>query len=358
MLGADCWKSDYDLSLKLYDEAAKSAYCISDFTSVDNCMKAILKNATSILHTVGIVSLKIKHFNDVRKFQDALDTAMSILEKIGEDTNYAQSEAMLITDVNRAKELVQEKSLDEISKMKEMNDEYKLATMAILSEILSSVYFINPQLYFRISLRMVFLTFEYGVCKFSALGFSALGSALCSKGSSMMDSFPYQVGKLSILFLENVYVKELAPWVYGCFYGLVHPFYASIHDSIDRYLDIFRVNLEIGCHIGTTVSASTYCAYAFLGGKNLEKLKCDIDEFDETLPIKTKPHLAIHQAIINLLGLGEKGNSLALLSGKVFQYQNLVDDRTVPVFDLARIFVTCCMVRSMKLVYFVSLDMS
>ena len=98
LLGADCWKFNYDLSLNLHNSTAKASYCISNFTSLRDCMEAVLKNASSVLHTVQVHALKIKYYNDKRKFQDALDTAICILDKIGENTNYSQSEEMYNLD--------------------------------------------------------------------------------------------------------------------------------------------------------------------------------------------------------------------------------------------------------------------
>ena len=342
MLSVDCWESDYSLSLELHNTKAKSAYCILNHTSLSNCMEAILKNASSVLHTVQVYSLKIKHYNDKRMFQDSLDTAICILNKIGENINYSHSEAITYLEAVKASDLLCTQSQHhEISEMKQMEDEYKLATMAILHDILPSLYFIKPQLYFYISLRMVHLTLEYGVSKYSSLGFCALGSALISKGSKM-DIFPYHLGKLSITLLKQVKMKEFVPSVYIFFYGFINPFYASIHDSIDPYLYTYKVSLEIGNRQGAIASASTYCTCAFLSGKNLEKVKDYIIDIGDKLVIKIKPYLAMHQAILNLLG--ENECNPALLSGQVFDYKS-IDINTVQGSDGGRIFLYCCMVR-------------
>ena len=127
-----------------------------------------------------------------------------------------------------------------------MQDESKLAIMTILSNALASQLFMNPQIYCLVSLRMVNLTLQYGISKESSLGFIALGTALCTKFSSMVDRFPYKLGKLAIMLLDKVYVKEFIPWVYGPFYGLINPFYNSVHESVENYLVVFKASLEVG----------------------------------------------------------------------------------------------------------------
>jgi len=212
LLGDDGWKLDYDLSLKLHSAAAKSAYCIGNVTCMDVCVESVFENALSLLHTLEAFKIIIKCYNDKRKFQDALDAAISILHKIGENVNYTESEEVCNLEVEKVKSLLKGKSQDELPKMKKMKDEHKLATMSIMGEVLPSLYFVNPQLFFRISLQMVVLTLENGVSKFSSFGFSALGSALCYKEKNRMDNFPYHLGKLSITLVENAHEKELVPW--------------------------------------------------------------------------------------------------------------------------------------------------
>ena len=131
--------------------------------------------------------------------------------------------------------------------------------------------------------------------------------------------------------------------VYASYYGLISPFFASIHYSVDPYLHTFKNCLEIGSYVGATVSASSYCVYAFLSGNNLTKLKEHIDEIQDVLRIKTKAHLAVHQAVLNLLGL-ENQEKPALLTGKFFDYSR-IGDSGMQGCDVARISVTCCMVR-------------
>ena len=246
ILGEKCWESNYDLSLKLYDAAAKSAYCISNYDSLESYIKAILKNATSTLDTVQTYSLQIRFYNDNRKFQDAFDTALCILNKIGENTNFTQSEVEIDAEIQQTKILLSAKSHEEISEMETMKDENKLAIMTILSNSLASQHFLNPQIYCLVSLRMVNLTLQYGIAKCSSIGFIALGTALCTKFSNMMDRFPYELGKLAIMLLDKVDVKEFILTVYFSFYSMINPFYNSIHESVEAYVHIFKLSLEVG----------------------------------------------------------------------------------------------------------------
>ena len=94
-----------------------------------------------MLHTVQVHALEIKCHKDKRKFQDAFDAARHLLKKTGENINHSQSEAVLKSEIVKEKHFAHEIST-EISRMKKMEDECKLAIMAILCDILPTLHLI------------------------------------------------------------------------------------------------------------------------------------------------------------------------------------------------------------------------
>ena len=83
-----------------------------------------------------------------------------------------------------------------------------------------------------ISARLVQLTLMHGISKFSPFAFATFGSVLCSQG----DQNGYQLGKISMKLLETTQAKEIKPLVYVVYFGLIAPFYISIHNTIDPFL--------------------------------------------------------------------------------------------------------------------------
>lgn len=84
LLSNDCWNTPCDLWLELYEAAAKASYCISNYAVMDNIIDSICKHAVSSLHMAQLYSLKIKHFNDNRQFEDAVTTAVHLLDMLDE----------------------------------------------------------------------------------------------------------------------------------------------------------------------------------------------------------------------------------------------------------------------------------
>ena len=175
LLGSESWKEQYDLALKMHDAIAKAAFGAGKYAEMNKLIDIVANNATSILHLVNVYSLKIKFYNDERKFEDAIDTARSILDKIGESIYDLLPEI----ELQRAKNLIVGKSDEEICSMKKMTDDVSNAAIRMLNEIATSSYFARPELAVSITTKMVQLTFQNGVSKYSGFGFCALGALLC-----------------------------------------------------------------------------------------------------------------------------------------------------------------------------------
>ena len=139
--------------------------------------------------------------------------------------------------------------------------------------------------------------------------------------------------------------------VYGPFYGLIAPFYESIHGLVNSYSDLFKISVEVGSNLGSMVVASTYVAYAFLSGKNLEKLIDDFSELGDIVSINYPPYLATHQTILNLLEPNTENPTI--LSGHIFDYKSYLDG-TVDNSYNSRCLTLSCVVRSMLALHYIS----
>ena len=178
---------------------------------MNKLMDAISDNVTSVLHLVNTFCLKIKFYNDKRKFEDAVCTARIILEKIGESIYLKPVNEL---DITRTKNLIVGNSNEELYGMKLMENERSLAILRILDSIVTSSYFTNPTLNESIGRRIVELSFQHGISKFSPLGLVGFGQILCRK----KDKLGFRFGLLGLHFAEKNQAKEVLIW--GKFYKL------------------------------------------------------------------------------------------------------------------------------------------
>ena len=97
------------------------------------------------------------------------------------------------------------------------------------------IYWSDVNLFHSITVRMVQIFIDHGFCKYSSTGFCAFGSILLFKD----DALSYQSGTLALKLLDKVWAKDISPYVSIAHYGLITPFHASIHSSLNpcEYID-------------------------------------------------------------------------------------------------------------------------
>ena len=186
-----------------------------------------------MLDLTNIFCLKIKFHCDKRRFDDAISTGKTILDKLGENLCFKPVTEL---DINKTKNLIIEKS-DKISILKTMDDERLIAVAEILYRMMLSSYFSNPTLLLSITNRMIQMTFEFGISKACSLCFCVFGMHLCSR----QDNLGFRFGSIALTLIEKNQAKEVIPWVLQGFYLGISPYYCSIHESTDKIYKAYKI---------------------------------------------------------------------------------------------------------------------
>lgn len=170
LLGANSWDNNYDLTLRLHINAAKSAFGMQNDTMMNEMINVILVNASSSSHWTEIYSLKIMRLKERRLFKEAVDAVIFILNKLGEriDESMYNNSATIAASIERVKRLLHNKSDEEILEMKQM--EYAIdAIISIFCHVFVSEL-TDLNLYKYASIRMVELSLIHGLSNHSCVG--------------------------------------------------------------------------------------------------------------------------------------------------------------------------------------------
>ena len=177
LLEKECWQNQYEYTLQVYNVASEAAFSATKYAKMSKLIDTISDNVSSNLDLVDSYCLNIKYYNDKGMLQDAINTARIILDKIDKDIF---CETLTEEEFLETKSLIIGKSNQEIAAMGSMQkDALPSKTIKILYNIMASCHFANPKLFVVVACRIVQLTIKYGVSKYSALGFVALGTILC-----------------------------------------------------------------------------------------------------------------------------------------------------------------------------------
>jgi len=316
LLGLQSWESQYALTLKLHDTATKAAFSAGKYVAMIKLVDTIHENVETALHLVNSFILKMKFYDDERNFEATLSTARIILDKLGESLYL---KPLTESDMIRTKSLIIGKSDDEICSMKTMQNDLMIETLRVLDSTTVAAFMIDRTLLSdSIAKRIVDLTFQYGISKYSSLGFCTFGSALRIKG----DNLGYRFGLLGLKLAEKCQSKEMISMALNGFYTLISPYYRSYHDSRDHLYRSFCIGLEVGSLHLCFLSANHYICFGLIAGAKLPKLAEYCRQINEELPLKGLMYSAICQVVFNLISV----DNYSVLSGEEFDFKCCFDN--------------------------------
>ena len=84
LLGRDSWRTRHKLSVDMHNNAAKSAYCMMDYSKMKELINEILNSTTETSDLVTPYLLLIRMYGDKWMNEDVITNASKILHELGE----------------------------------------------------------------------------------------------------------------------------------------------------------------------------------------------------------------------------------------------------------------------------------
>jgi len=290
-----------------------------------------------MLHKVYSYSIQIKAYNDKRMHEEAVKTALYVLDKLGETIPSNPTDAWIKEEVCNVLAM-KTVNTENVTVMPIMEDEIVLASMQVLSDITMSCYFSQPNFLPVVALQMVKLTYAYGLSKYSACAFALFGVTLYSQ---MNTQDGYQFCQLSLLLLNKIPAKEFLPRIYVLIYGLCLHWSVSVRLTLEPLRHSYQVGLEAGINDLSLISAVLYLFHAIHCGKLLWELLEDVTMFDKRFDVKSMAFIAYHQTILTFTDDGSQ--STEFLKWDKFD-TSLLEDRKTRLDDKAKGLFCCCVI--------------
>ena len=310
LLEEDCWQQQYDLTLKLYVEAAETKFLLGDLVQMERSIEVVLQTATTLLDKAKVYMLKIKAAVSQNQPVAAVNIALSTLEMMG--IVFPTQPSLL--DIDRSLAEVKStlaargiKDAADLVDLPEMTDPEKLVAMNFLLEITYSCYVKSPFLFTLVVSKMVSLSVEYGNTPLSVNAYSLYGIVLC--GLADIDG-GYRVCKLALKLIEKFDAKELQPSTFSISNCFIRHWKEHIRATLMPLLEAYRIGLEIGNLQFAAWGIYLHGYIAYYSGKELSELERDMEKASVAIAqIQQKNILERHktfwQTVLNLVGKSE-----------------------------------------------------
>jgi PAS domain S-box-containing protein len=312
--GGSSWLHAYDLTLRLFVEAAEAAFLSGDYKQQDKLVDVVLQQAKTLLDKVKVYEVKIQSYIAQSKLKEAVETALAVLKLLGMTFPSKPSKLDVWLSFLRTKLALRSRSIEDLVNLPPMTAPNKLAAMGILSSVASAAYFVVPELMLLIVFKQVNLSIKYGNSPLSASAYSSYGMILCDFEFDI--DAGYRFGQLALKLLSKLNVKgslDTDPTTVrtvGNVHYFIRPWKEHINSTLQPILEAYSTGLETGELEFAAYAAHNYCVLSYFSGKELEQLQQEMEAYGDAISqLKQERTLRVNklyrQVILNLRGSQE-----------------------------------------------------
>jgi len=330
LLDHQAWQQQYSFTLQVHTEMTEVAYLNGDFDQMEKWGQLVLSQANTVLEQVAIYEVQIQADIAQNNPLKALQTAFRALSLLGLVFPKKPDEHDVQQALTETREHLSDYSIETLCDLPMMAAPEKLATMRILSSVVTAALTAKPVFYPLLVCKMVNLSIKQGNAQESISGYAFYGFILC-RIDETETGFKY--GKLALTLLERFKATALTAKALEIFEFAIRPWTEHLNHSLKPCVKAYQVGLETGDIIYATYGACVYCMHSYFLGKELTQLESEMSNYHDAF-VQLKQNMVQHwhdagyQSILNLIGQTKESENLPSyhLVGKVY------DERTMLPF--------------------------
>lgn len=318
LLGADGPERRYPLARALAEEAAESAYIITDYEQMDGWIDLVLRRAKSDLDTLKVHETRIHAMNARHKPVEAIETARSFLRRMGVTFPDELTMADVQAELAKTRKALEKKRARDLERMPDMTAAKVAAAVRVMTKIYSSAYIASPLLFIVMVLTQARLVAKHGNTAASPLVYGVYGLLLAGLADDV--KMGYEYGRLADRLKErpdSAPFRAQATHLFNCHtrFWAEHVRESSKGEARAYEIGLETGELEYGCY-GAHVSSK----YAYMSGAELSGLRAQMGRYTEAIRrhgqhLAWTSHASWEQAVTNL---STPTQSPWELSGKAF----------------------------------------
>jgi predicted ATPase/class 3 adenylate cyclase len=158
----DPWQSQYDLTLKITNASAEAAALAGDYDAMDPLIEEIMRHAKTPFEKVGALEIRTNSLFLRQKINESVVSGFEALALLNVKMPKKVTQAALIAELVRTNWALRSKTTRQLLDQPLMTDPAVLSAVRIMSKLGPGVFFVDPQLFLWLNLRMTRLNARYG----------------------------------------------------------------------------------------------------------------------------------------------------------------------------------------------------
>ncbi|MBD2181749.1 AAA family ATPase [Planktothrix sp. FACHB-1355] len=313
ILENDSWLTQYQLTLDFYLEKIECNYIIQHFEKAEKLVYQALSQAKNNLDRAKINSIRLIHYQNNARYEEAIRVGLSTLELFGVTLPYSPSQTDILSTAKKVKKSLGKRKIADLIDAPELVDEASKIAILILINLVPPTYLINQPLLALSVLTMVNICLKQGNTNLSGFVYAWYGTMLCGKFYEYETG--YEFGVIALKINDKFHNTSLNGRIYMSFGNFILPWRKPLKENIEIQKKAYSAAMAVGdfswCH-----HSALFCFWQRLMiCQNLNSL---LDEFDNYVgfAIDTEPTagwaLRVQQSVLsNLTGKTESKFSLS-----------------------------------------------
>jgi predicted ATPase/GAF domain-containing protein len=281
LLTADCWQSQYELTLNLYVAAAEAAYLNADFDGMEQMAARVLQKAQTILDKIKIYEIQIAAQTAQSKTLEAIAVARDALGQLGVELPTEPDEAKIGKALQSLADQLSGRTIEELVDLPVMSDPQTQAAMPILGMLFAPILQGTPGLVPLLSSTMVSLSLQFGNARASTVGYAIHGLVLSAFLGEVKTG--YSFGKLALNLLDRVNAREFKCITHNMFGAFIQHHQNAMRAGIPTLKEGFIAGMETGDFLNAGYNIATYSYINFFGGVELDTWEPELAGYSATL---------------------------------------------------------------------------
>ncbi|MEG4505539.1 AAA family ATPase [Microcoleus sp. F6_B4] len=281
LLRANCWQSQYELTLNLYVAAAEIAYLNGDFDGMEQMAAQVLQEAQTILDKVKIYVIQIAAQTAQSKMLEAIAVGRDALGQLGVELPAEPDKATIGKALQALAEQLQDRQIEQLFDLPVMTDLQTRAAMQLLRMLCAPIFQAIPSLTPLVSSTMVSLSLSFGNAPASTVGYAMHGMVLSAFLGKVETGYAF--GKLALSLVDRFNVREFKSMIlllFGCF---IQHHQESLLATVLTLKEGYRLGMETGDYVYAGYSINQYFVGKFIGGVELDTWETEVVSYSAAL---------------------------------------------------------------------------
>jgi predicted ATPase/signal transduction histidine kinase len=313
LLNANCWETQYQLTLDLHVAATEAAYLSGNLERMEEIADLVLRSAQTISDKVEIYRIQIAALTANGKMLAAISVGRNALNQLGVELPITPDEAETGRTLQALAQQLEGKQIEDLFHLPVMSNRQTQKTIQLLADLAAPIFITMPGLYPILNSKMVSLSIQFGNTPASALGYVSHGLVLSTFLGDVEAG--YRFGKLALKLSDCCHIQELKGRILFLFGNWIQHRHEAFHTVISTQKYGYTNCMEGGDFLNASYSISCYFDANLLCGLDLNTWEPEISAYSSALEkvkqYSIRDYLEMkRQVALNLMSRGHQSDCL------------------------------------------------